>query len=82
MRRSSQETGAKNPHDAADVRPNATLRATALSEDVTVLNSANGTLQVNIRTPSAAGVSRNAYSQFDIDRSGVILNNSRVDTST
>ena len=52
------------------------------TQQPTVLNSANGTLQVNIRTPSAAGVSRNTYSQFDIDRSGVILNNSRVDTST
>ncbi|RZI56607.1 MAG: filamentous hemagglutinin N-terminal domain-containing protein, partial [Rubrivivax sp.] len=48
----------------------------------TVVNSANGTVQVNIQTPSAAGVSRNTYSQFDVDKRGVILNNSRADVST
>ena len=48
----------------------------------TVVNSANDTVQVNIQTPSAAGVSRNTYSQFDVDRQGVILNNSRTDAST
>ncbi|ANH68317.1 hemagglutinin repeat-containing protein [Mitsuaria sp. 7] len=48
----------------------------------TVVNSANGTVQVNIQTPSAAGVSRNSYSQFDVDKRGVILNNSRTDVST
>lgn len=37
--------------------------------------SANGTPQVNITAPSAAGVSRNTYSQFDVDKRGVILNN-------
>ncbi len=30
-----------------------------------IANSANGTPQVNIQTPSGAGVSRNVYSQFD-----------------
>ncbi|WP_377152861.1 filamentous hemagglutinin N-terminal domain-containing protein [Roseateles sp. UC29_93] len=48
----------------------------------TVVNSANGTVQVNIQTPSAAGVSRNTYSQFDVDKRGVILNNARTDAST
>jgi filamentous hemagglutinin len=48
----------------------------------TVLNSANGTVQVNIQTPSAAGVSRNSYSQFDVGSQGAILNNSRTDVST
>ncbi|WP_431263017.1 filamentous hemagglutinin N-terminal domain-containing protein [Roseateles chitinivorans] len=48
----------------------------------TVVNSANGTVQVNIQTPSAAGVSRNTYSQFDVDKRGVILNNARSDVST
>lgn len=48
----------------------------------TVVNSANGTVQVNIQTPSAAGVSRNSYSQFDVDKRGVILNNARTDVST
>src|SRR5690606_14936002 len=45
----------------------------------TVITTANGVLQVDIQTPSAAGVSRNTYSQFDVDRKGAILNNSRVD---
>jgi filamentous hemagglutinin len=37
---------------------------------------------VNIQTPSAAGVSRNTYSQFDVQPKGAILNNSRTDTAT
>ncbi|CAK9886711.1 MAG: tRNA nuclease CdiA-2 [Candidatus Erwinia impunctatus] len=48
----------------------------------TIVNSANGTPQVNIQTPSAGGVSRNVYSQFDIDQKGVILNNSHTNTQT
>lgn len=48
----------------------------------TVLNTANGLPQVNIQTPSAAGVSRNTYSQFDVDGGGAILNNSRTDVQT
>jgi filamentous hemagglutinin len=43
----------------------------------TVLQTANGVAQVNIQTPSEAGVSRNTYSQFDVTRSGAVLNNSR-----
>ncbi|POU42131.1 filamentous hemagglutinin [Pantoea sp. PSNIH3] len=48
----------------------------------TVLVTANGTPQINIQTPSAGGVSRNTYSQFDVDKKGVILNNARRNTST
>lgn len=47
-----------------------------------ILSTANGTPQVNIQTPSAAGVSRNVYSQFDIDRRGAILNNATAATQT
>ncbi len=47
-----------------------------------IAKSANGTPQVNIQTPSGAGVSRNVYSQFDVDGRGVVLNNSRANTST
>ncbi|WP_249213362.1 MULTISPECIES: hemagglutinin repeat-containing protein [unclassified Tatumella] len=48
----------------------------------TIINSANGTPQVNIQTPGAGGVSRNTYSQFDVDKRGVILNNSHKMTQT
>lgn len=46
------------------------------NQQPTVIQSANGTPQVNIQTPSAAGVSRNTYSQFDVNQQGAILNNS------
>ena len=52
------------------------------NQQPTVLQSANGTPQVNIQTPSKGGVSRNKYSQLDVDQRGVILNNSRTNTST
>ncbi|RBA24165.1 hemagglutinin repeat-containing protein [Herminiimonas fonticola] len=48
----------------------------------TILQTANGLPQVNIQTPSAAGVSRNTYSQFDVQSNGAILNNSRTNTAT
>lgn len=48
----------------------------------TVLESANGTPTVNIQTPSAGGVSRNTYQQFDIGQKGAILNNSRSNVQT
>ena len=41
----------------------------------------NGTV-VNIQAPSAAGVSRNVYKQFDVGAEGVVLNNSRVGQRT
>lgn len=47
-----------------------------------VLETASGVPMVNIRAPSAAGVSRNAYSQFDVSEQGVILNNSRTNAQT
>lgn len=48
----------------------------------TIISTANGTPQVNIQTPSAGGVSRNTFSQFDVDQNGVILNNSHKNAST
>lgn len=47
-----------------------------------VIDSANGTPQVNIQAPSAAGVSRNTYNQFDVDSRGVILNNAAANSQT
>ncbi|MCY1329891.1 adhesin HecA family repeat [compost metagenome] len=48
----------------------------------TVGQTANGLQQVNITRPSAAGVSTNAYTQFDVPRPGIILNNSPTLVST
>ena len=47
-----------------------------------VLQTANGLPQVNIQTPSAGGVSRNQYSQFDVAEKGAVLNNARKATQT
>ncbi len=44
--------------------------------------TANGLPMVNIQTPSAAGVSRNTYRQFDVKSQGAILNNSNQNTQT
>ena len=48
----------------------------------TVLTAPNGVPLVNIQTPSAAGVSRNTYQQFDVNQNGAILNNSRSNVQT
>ncbi len=41
-----------------------------------IIESANGINIVNINRPSSGGVSRNEYDQFNVDQSGLILNNS------
>ncbi|WP_423761292.1 hemagglutinin repeat-containing protein [Burkholderia sp. NLJ2] len=47
-----------------------------------VVQTPNGLPQVNINKPSGAGVSLNTYSQFDVQKPGVIVNNSPVMTNT
>ncbi|SCK21901.1 filamentous hemagglutinin [Variovorax sp. HW608] len=47
-----------------------------------ILAAPNGVPLVNIQTPSAAGVSRNVYSRFDVQANGAILNNSRTNVQT
>ncbi|MCE2859027.1 MAG: filamentous hemagglutinin N-terminal domain-containing protein, partial [Oxalobacteraceae bacterium] len=69
----------------AGVNATAQIRADATApadQRPTILQAGNGVPLVNIQTPTAGGVSRNTYSQFDVDRNGAILNNSRTDTPT
>ncbi|PQA75676.1 DUF637 domain-containing protein [Rhodoferax sp. TS-BS-61-7] len=47
-----------------------------------LFQTANGVIQVNIQAPSAAGVSRNVYTQFDVNAQGVILNNATGNVQT
>ncbi len=47
-----------------------------------VIQTSNGLAQVNITRPSGAGVSTNAYTQFDVPKGGAILNNSPTIVST
>ncbi|WP_282295037.1 hemagglutinin repeat-containing protein [Stenotrophomonas sp. PS02289] len=67
--------GAQDARIVAD--PNAPGR-----ERPQVLTAPNGAPLVNITTPSAGGVSRNRYSQFDVGPEGAILNNARGQTQT
>ncbi|MEG2474307.1 two-partner secretion domain-containing protein, partial [Acinetobacter sp.] len=57
-------------------------RSAPHSQQPTILNTGNGLTQVNIQTPSAGGVSRNTYTQFDVGQEGAILNNSRNNAQT
>ncbi|MBG2876651.1 hemagglutinin repeat-containing protein [Proteus alimentorum] len=52
------------------------------NQQATVLQTSNGLAQVNIQQPNQHGVSRNQFTQFDVDNKGAILNNSLQDTQT
>lgn len=54
----------------------------AANQRATILQTANGLPQINIQTPSSAGISRNTFSQFDILQKGAILNNARTASQT
>ena len=47
-----------------------------------VLQTSNGLPQIDITAPTAAGVSRNSFKQFDIDAGGAIINNGRTASLT
>ncbi|VWX62648.1 hypothetical protein VARIO8X_60393 [Burkholderiales bacterium 8X] len=66
-------------HGSAQI---AALPSAAAMHRPQVLMTPNGVPMVNITAPSAAGVSRNLYQQFDVDRKGAILNNSRTGAQT
>ena len=51
------------------------------STNTDVYNAANGVGVVDIAAPDSSGVSRNVYSRFDVDSSGLILNNSTKELS-
>jgi len=52
------------------------------NQQPTVMATANGLPQINIQAPNDQGVSRNQYSQLDVDGRGAILNNSHQNSST
>lgn len=52
------------------------------NQQPTIVNTQNGLPQVNIQAPNRDGISRNQYSQFDVDHKGAILNNSSTNTNT
>lgn len=54
----------------------------AINQRPIISQAANGVPLINIQTPSEAGVSRNTYSQFDVNNQGAILNNSRTNAQS
>ncbi len=57
-------------------------KAAAPGQRPVVLNTANGLPQIDITTPTRAGVSVNRFTQLDIDSQGAIFNNGRTASQT
>ncbi len=53
-----------------------------IEQQAIILPTSSGAIQVNMRTPTAAGVSVSQFSRFDVDDKGVILANNRKDIDT
>ncbi len=57
-------------------------RSVTANQQAIVLAAPNGVPLVNIRNPTAGGVSHNVYTRFDVPIAGTILNNATRDTRT
>ena len=57
-------------------------KSAPVQQQPTILQTGNGIPQANIQTPTAAGVSVNQYSHFNVDNHGAVLNNSRRNIQT
>jgi len=57
-------------------------KSAPITQQPTILLTNSGATQVNIQTPTAAGISMNQYTQFDTKNNGTIINNSRTNTNT
>ncbi|MDP8174260.1 filamentous hemagglutinin N-terminal domain-containing protein [Phocoenobacter skyensis] len=53
-----------------------------IKQQAIILPTKSGAIQVNVRTPSAAGVSVSQFSKFDVDNKGVVIANNRKATNT
>src|SRR5271157_3462257 len=60
---------------AAIVSANAQLRP-ATNAQPSIRSSANGTPVVQITTPDSHGVSKNLFDAFNVDKAGLVINNS------
>lgn len=52
------------------------------NQQPTILTTASGLPQVNIRIPDSRDVSMNKFARFDVDKRGVINNNARAPVQT